>query len=143
MSFAIPALRRRRRRSKPIMDEILKQFAANLALAVETIAAILVGYGVLEALAKLAGHLVHGRPAVGWRKEIFVGFGVWLLLGLQFALAADIVRSLISPTWNEIGQLAAIAAIRTFLDFFLEKDLSDTAKLSKGAIAPVESGRLA
>jgi len=117
------------------MDEILKQLAANVALSVESVAAILVAYGALEALAKLAGHLLHGRSAVGWRKAMFVGFGVWLLLGLQFALAADIVRSLISPTWNEIGQLAAIAAIRTVLNFFLEKDLNEAAEVSKGAIA--------
>ena len=56
-----------------------------------------------------------------------VRFGIWLLLGLQFALAADIVRSAIAPTWNDIGQLAAIAAIRTFLNYFLERDLAAEA----------------
>jgi uncharacterized membrane protein len=50
---------------------------------------------------------------------------MWLLFGLQFALAADIVRSVISPTWNDIGQLAAIALIRTFLNYFLERDLTE------------------
>ena len=49
----------------------------------------------------------------------------WLFGGLQFALAADIVRSAISPTWEQIGQLAAIAAIRTFLSYFLERDLME------------------
>jgi uncharacterized membrane protein len=48
---------------------------------------------------------------------------VWLLLGLEFELAADIVRSVISPEWADIGQLGAIAAVRTFLNYFLEKDL--------------------
>jgi uncharacterized membrane protein len=48
---------------------------------------------------------------------------MWLLLALEFALAADIIRSAISPSWGDIGQLAAIAAIRTFLNYFLEKDL--------------------
>jgi uncharacterized membrane protein len=48
---------------------------------------------------------------------------MWLLLGLEFELAADIVRSVISPTWQEIGELGAIAVIRTFLNYFLEKDL--------------------
>jgi uncharacterized membrane protein len=48
---------------------------------------------------------------------------VWLLLGLEFELAADIIRSVISPTWMEIGELGAIAVIRTFLNYFLEKDL--------------------
>jgi hypothetical protein len=60
----------------------------------------------------------------GWRKALFRRFGVWLLLGLEFALAADIVRSAISP-WDDIGQLAAIAAIRTFLNHFLERDLGE------------------
>ena len=60
-------------------------------------------------------------------------FGSWLLLGLQFALAADIVRSAISPTWEQIGQLAAIAVIRTFLSFFLERDLMELHEASKEA----------
>jgi sulfatase modifying factor 1 len=42
---------------------------------------------------------------------------------LEFELAADIVRSVIAPTWQEIGELGAIAVIRTFLNYFLEKDL--------------------
>jgi uncharacterized membrane protein len=50
-------------------------------------------------------------------------FGVWLLLGLEFELAADIVRTAIAPTWNDIGQLASIAVIRTFLNFFLASDI--------------------
>jgi uncharacterized membrane protein len=48
---------------------------------------------------------------------------VWLLLGLEFELAADIVRTAIAPSWTDIGQLGAIAAIRTFLNFFLEEDI--------------------
>jgi uncharacterized membrane protein len=117
------------------MDEIFKQLAADVALAVEAVAAILIAYGALEAVAKAIGHVLHRRSAIGWRKEMFVGFGVWLLLGLQFALAADIVDSLVSPSWNAIGQLAAIAVIRTFLNYFLEKDLSDAAESSRGIIA--------
>ena len=50
---------------------------------------------------------------------------MWLLLGLEFELAADIIRSVISPTWKDIGELGAIAVIRTFLNYFLEKDLEE------------------
>ena len=60
---------------------------------------------------------------------MWLRFGMWLLLGLEFELAADIVRSVISPTWQDIGQLGAIAVIRTFLNFFLERDLE---KYDKG-----------
>jgi uncharacterized membrane protein len=59
----------------------------------------------------------------GTRKEVLVRFGIWLLLGLEFELAADIIRTAISPSWTDIGQLAAIAAIRTVLNHFLEKDI--------------------
>ena len=59
----------------------------------------------------------------GQRKEIWRRFGVWLLLGLEFELAADIIGSVISPSWKDIGELGAIAAIRTILNYFLEKDL--------------------
>ena len=60
-------------------------------------------------------------------------FGGWLLLGLEFELAADIIRTAISPSWTDIGQLAAIAGIRTFLNFFLESDLE---KLGRSGNAP-------
>lgn len=48
---------------------------------------------------------------------------MWLLRGLEFELAADIIGSVISPSWQDIGELGAIAVIRTFLNYFLEKDL--------------------
>ena len=50
---------------------------------------------------------------------------MWLLLGLEFELAADIIASVVSPTWQDIGELGAIAVIRTFLNYFLEKDLEE------------------
>ena len=48
--------------------------------------------------------------------------------GLTFQLAADIVESAFSPSWDEIGRLAAIAVIRTFVNFFLERDLAQEEK---------------
>jgi len=54
-----------------------------------------------------------------------------LVLALEFELAADILRTAITPTWNEIGQLTAIALIRTFLNYFLSKDVKDTIELKR------------
>jgi uncharacterized membrane protein len=109
------------------METALSAIAGYAALAVEAAAVLLIGYGAADALVAVTGHILHGKSPAGWRKEVFVRFGVWLLLGLQFALAADVLRSLIAPTWNQIGQLGAIAAIRTFLNYFLEKDLDACA----------------
>lgn len=119
------------------IEALLSEIAGYTAMAVEAVAVILIAYGAMEAFLQTVDHAVHRRSPAGWRNELFMRFGVWLLLGLQFALAADIVRSVISPTWSDIGQLAAIAAIRTFLSFFLERDLTE-ARLSRSG--KVEQG---
>ena len=110
------------------MEELFQQFAQGAGLLVEGCAVLVVTYGALEAFARLLGLAI--RPAVGHgaRKEIWRRFGTWLLLGLEFELAADIIGSVISPTWQDIGELGAIAVIRTFLNYFLEKDLEKSAE---------------
>jgi uncharacterized membrane protein len=75
---------------------------------------------VLPALARL-----HATTSQGLRRQAWLSLARWLLLGLEFMLAADIVRSAIAPDWDDIGQLAAIAVIRTFLNYFLERDVTD------------------
>jgi uncharacterized membrane protein len=108
------------------VEEILKRLASDTALVVEATAVIFVAYGAVEAVVYAVAPLLGLMPREkGWRKDTFVRFGMWLLLGLQFALGADIVRSVIAPNWNDIGQLAAIAVIRTFLNYFLERDMEE------------------
>ena len=89
---------------------------------------LLIACGAAQAFLTTISHILRGVAPAGWRHDLFVRFGVWLLLGLQFALAADIVRSVIAPTWNDIGMLGAIAVIRTFLNYFLEKDIEGAAR---------------
>lgn len=107
------------------MEELLKVIANHVALAVETVAVLIVAFGSAKALFSLVVALLRGAGKTASRRDIWATFGGWLLAGLQFALAADIVRSAISPSWQQIGQLAAIAAIRTFLSYFLERDLAE------------------
>jgi uncharacterized membrane protein len=107
------------------MEELFERLASNVALGVEAVAVAIIAFGAAEALLRTLAPLIGRSAAAGWRKRVWVGFGAWLLLGLQFALAADIVRSAIAPDWVDIGQLAAIAAIRTFLNYFLERDLNE------------------
>ena len=102
---------------------MFKHFAEVVALGVEAAAAVIIAYGAFEAVLVTSVAIVKGRTETGLRKRALVRFGIWLLLGLEFELAADVVRTAISPTWNDIGQLAAIGVIRTFLNFFLERDL--------------------
>jgi uncharacterized membrane protein len=106
-----------------MMEETIRLGSGLVALCVETLAAMMIAYGTVEAMFALAPVLVGKRP-IGWQRNIRRQFGVWLLLGLEFELAADIVRSAISPSWTDIGQLAAIAVIRTALNYFLETEVN-------------------
>ncbi|GAB3513895.1 DUF1622 domain-containing protein [Pseudoxanthomonas daejeonensis] len=59
------------------------------------------------------------------RRTLWLAYARWLVVGLTFQLAADIIESSIAPSWEAIGQLGAIAVIRTFLDYFLERDVAE------------------
>lgn len=103
----------------------LRWVAEMIATGVEVAAALIIAYGALEAIYGSVRAIVGKHTKRGLRKDIWMRFGVWLLLGLEFELAADIVRTAIAPSWTDIGQLAAIGVIRTFLNNFLEKDLEN------------------
>lgn len=105
------------------MNATFKVIAEFIALGIEGAAVVLVAYGAVEALVGSILVVVHQRTSPGERRDVWLRFGVWLILGLEFQLAADVVRTAVSPTWQELAQLAAIAGIRTFLNFFLQRDL--------------------
>jgi uncharacterized membrane protein len=117
------------------MEELFAQFARTAGSLVEMAAVLVVSYGAVEAFVRLLWIVITPRATHGERKSLWRGFGMWLLLGLEFELAADIIGSVISPTWKDIGELGAIAVIRTFLNYFLEKDLEQAERaVEAGAI---------
>ena len=104
------------------MEKVFETAAGHIALTLEAVAVLIILMGALVVLFQLSSFL-RARGPMGGRKLIWRNFGMWLLLALEFELAADIVRTAISPTWEDLGQLAAIAVIRTFLNYFLERDV--------------------
>jgi len=104
------------------MEPWAREIAGHVATACELVSVLFVALGATEALGRsFAGWRVYGD--LKFKKQIWLRFAAAILLSLEFALAADIARTAISPTWRDIGQLAAIAAIRTILNLFLERDL--------------------
>ncbi|WSZ37841.1 DUF1622 domain-containing protein [Streptomyces sp. NBC_00868] len=67
--------------------------------------------------------LVKGRGRERKYNQIRLNLSRFIALGLEFQLAADVLRTAVSPTFADIGQLAAIAAIRTALNYFLAKEM--------------------
>jgi uncharacterized membrane protein len=122
------------------LEELFRSFANRLSLLVELVAVLVVGFGALEAFVKLLWIVATPGATHGERKAIWRRFGMWLLLGLEFELAADIIDSVISPTWQDVGMLGAIAVIRTFLNYFLEKDLEEAEKSEVEDISGRPSG---
>jgi uncharacterized membrane protein len=104
------------------MQALLQQIAAVIALSVEALGVLIIAGGAVEAAWGAFRALAVRTSKRGQRKDVWLRFAVWLLLGLEFELASDIIRTAISPSWTDLGQLAAIAVIRTFLNYFLEKD---------------------
>ena len=122
------------------MEELFVRLAHAASHFVDGAAVLTVLFGALEAFVKLLWVVVTPRVTHGERKAIWRGFGMWLLLGLEFELAADIIDSVVSPTWQDVGMLGAIAVVRTFLNYFLEKDL-DSAEASGDVPLPADAAK--
>lgn len=108
------------------MEAILHEIATQVALVAELICVICIAVGTVEATFMSVRYIVARPLSLSLhfaRRDVWVRFARWIILALEFALGADIARTAISPSWDDIGQLAAIALIRTALNYFLEKDL--------------------
>jgi len=105
------------------VEDLIKQFASSVALGLEAAAVLIITIGAAVALIGSLSPPYGVRGPLHEKRVVYLRFGMWLLLGLEFELASDIIRSVIAPTWMDLGKLGAIALIRTFLNFFLERDL--------------------
>ena len=111
------------------MEDLLKIAIRDVAMFVQAAATAFIAAGALEAIYLVIRRYSSGPAAAAVRKkDIWVRFAVWLLLALEFELAADVLETAVSPTWDDVGQLAAIAGVRTVLNYFLEKDIEKYAE---------------
>ncbi|MEP6955059.1 MAG: DUF1622 domain-containing protein [Solirubrobacteraceae bacterium] len=77
---------------------------------------VVVVIGLLLATAAFAAH----RSYRGYRQQV----GRAILLGLEFLVAADIIRTIaVDPTFTSVGVLAIVVLVRTFLSFTLDVEL--------------------
>ncbi len=103
-------------------EEWLFVIVENSVLAIYLIAAVVIIYGTFEAAVGALKAAIRGEENL---RQVGVNFGRWLITGLSFMLAADILGTMIETDWEGIGRLAAVAAIRTFLNYFLERDMRE------------------
>lgn len=120
------------------MDGFIVQLSDWAELLADLIAVLVVSFGTIDAFVRVLRVAVTPKATHGARKAIWRNYGMWLLLGLEFELAADIIGSVATPTWEEVGILGAIAVIRTFLNYFLGRDLAEAGEARE--IAPGRFG---
>lgn len=99
------------------------QAVSWLRLMVESVGALIIAVGIFAALYGFLKAFI-GRHPDGFT-PVRLTFARYLALGLEFQLAADILSTAVSPSWEQIGKLAAIAIIRTGLNFFLMKEMQE------------------
>lgn len=63
--------------------------------------------------------------------EIRLKFGLWLSFALELQLGADILETTIAPNLEFLARLATLATIRTFLNYFLQKELEEELKMKE------------
>ncbi len=124
------------------LDDQFKHIAELMALVIQAGAVLVVTFGAAQAMAFAAAAAWQGAADAQRGREIWLRFVTWILLALEFALAADLVRTAVAPTWEDIGKLAVIATIRTMLNYFLAKDIAAFDRSEKkDPTAPVRPGR--
>ena len=110
------------------MYEVVKTLAQYAGYFAEGIAAIIIVVGALQAVWIYIDKALLSKSDLKGVTQSRIRLGHSLSLGLEFLIGADILKTAVAPTWNEIGQLAAIIGIRTVLNFFLMKELEQMDK---------------
>ncbi len=104
-------------------QEQLRAWVDLLVRLVEAAGALIIFLGAAIAFVRFVAALVRRGDERRFTR-VRLAFGRYLVLGLEFQLASDVLSTAVAPTYEEIGQLAAIAAIRTALNYFLGKEIA-------------------
>lgn len=104
------------------MEEIAKNITIHISHGLEIIAAVVIAAALLRLLIEYFQSVTKLKSGLS-AMEARVQFGSAVAVALELLLGADVLATAVAPTWDEIGKLAAIATIRTVLNFFLEREL--------------------
>ena len=115
------------------VEEQVQSGVEWLRLVVETLGAIVIAAGVGGGSRGSATLLFHKQEDRSFT-PIRLSFARYLTLALELQLAADILSTSVAPTWERIGKLAAIAIIRTALNYFLSKEMKDETAAEEPAL---------
>jgi len=109
------------------VQDFILTWSLRVADLTDACATFVILVATLEAAIRSAIAFAHFRQARQGVQLIRWRFGRWLALALDFLIAGDILRTGVAPSWVEIGQLAAIVAIRIVITISLTREERDIA----------------
>jgi uncharacterized membrane protein len=114
------------------MKEWLTYATEHAVVIIDVLALIIIFVGTVECFFS-GGRLLFSSRSGHERRDVWLRYARWLVAGLTFQLAADIIETSITTSWDAVGRVAAIAVIRTFLNYFLERDLAEVRERQREA----------
>jgi uncharacterized membrane protein len=106
------------------VEDLLADVVNVLVVIVEACGAAVIIVGAAWAFALFVWVALRRRTTAGF-VPVRLTLGRFLALGLEFQLASDVLRTAVAPSWEELGKLAAVATIRTALNYFLSKEIAE------------------
>jgi uncharacterized membrane protein len=111
---------------KEIFDLISTEFfkfGEWVSLLLEIISVLCIVIGLIASF--LLAFKLMKETKTPLHNRIRMKFGGWLVLALEFQLASDIVKTTVNPTYENLIVVGAVAVIRTFLNYFLSRELKE------------------
>lgn len=118
------------------MEALIKTITLILARGVEFGAALVIALSSIRSLCNYLRAYLIDRSLLVPKEEIRLSLGRALALALELELGADILKTAVAPSWDDIGLLTAIAVLRTGLNYFLERELRNAEKRQELTVPP-------
>ena len=102
------------------VENVLREFFLWLRLLIECAAGVTIAVGLVASVVTAVRRLRTPMADTAMRLTL----ARHLAIALELQLAADVVSTAMAPTWSDIGRMAAIAVVRTLLNYFLGRELT-------------------
>ncbi|MBE9003743.1 DUF1622 domain-containing protein [Fortiea sp. LEGE XX443] len=110
--------------SKIPLESLLEFIIGYLAATAEIAAAMVIGIAVIRGiLVYVSRNFSRSKQYFDSTELVRLQLGRSLVLGLEFSVASDILRTAVAPTRDHILTLGAIVLLRTLLNYFLEREI--------------------
>jgi uncharacterized membrane protein len=113
------------------MEELARKITLFTSHAAELLSAIIIGAALVRAVIAYGKSIMQSAEV---KQEIRLQFGSSVAVGLELLLGADVLSTAVAPSWDDIGKLAAIAILRTGLNYFLEQDVKKIKQHKQSAL---------